>query len=102
MPLYEYRCDSCEQLFEYIQSINSRPKRKCEVCDGKLEKLVSRSGFVLKGTGWYETDFKGKKPKTSDDSSSKSDSSSSSSSSDSGSSKSDSKSSKSKTSKKKS
>jgi putative FmdB family regulatory protein len=61
MPLYEYRCRSCENLFEYMQGISERPKRRCEECGGSLEKLVSRAGFVLKGTGWYETDFKGGK-----------------------------------------
>ena len=60
MPLYEYRCRACEKVFEYIQGLSEGPKRKCEDCAGRLEKLVSRSGFVLKGSGWYETDFKGK------------------------------------------
>lgn len=64
MPLYEYRCRACENVFEYMQGVSEGPKRKCEGCGGRLEKLVSRSGFVLKGTGWYETDFKGKKPST--------------------------------------
>ena len=63
MPLYEYRCRSCENVFEYMQRVSEGPKRKCEACGGRLEKLVSRAGFVLKGTGWYETDFKGSKPK---------------------------------------
>jgi len=67
MPLYEYRCRACENTFEYIQSLSEGPKRKCEECGGRLDKLVSRAGFVLKGSGWYETDFKGTKPKTSDD-----------------------------------
>jgi putative FmdB family regulatory protein len=64
MPLYEYRCRACENVFEYIQGLSEGPKRKCEECGGRLEKLVSRSGFVLKGSGWYETDFKdqGSKP----------------------------------------
>ena len=59
MPLYEYRCKACEQVFEYMQSMSAGAKRKCEECGGRLAKLVSRSGFVLKGSGWYETDFKG-------------------------------------------
>lgn len=62
MPLYEYRCGACENVYEYMQTLSERPKRKCEDCGGRLEKLVSRAGFVLKGTGWYETDFKAKKP----------------------------------------
>ena len=66
MPLYEYRCRKCENVFEYIQSLSEGPKRKCEECAGRLEKLVSRAGFVLKGSGWYETDFKGGGKKPSD------------------------------------
>lgn len=67
MPLYEYRCLSCDVHLEVMQSIRARPKRRCMECGGKLEKLVSRSGFVLKGSGWYATDFKDggkKKPRT--------------------------------------
>lgn len=58
MPLYEYRCQSCERTIEAIQSFSDRPLRKCESCGGKLAKLVSRSGFVLKGSGWYASDYK--------------------------------------------
>ena len=57
MPLYEYRCQSCKKVFEVIQTFAAKPKRKCEECGGGLEKLVSRSGFVLKGGGWYKTDY---------------------------------------------
>ena len=59
MPLYEYRCNACAGTFEYLQTFSARTKRKCEECGGRLEKLISRSGFVLKGSGWYQTDFKG-------------------------------------------
>ncbi|MDO8518961.1 MAG: zinc ribbon domain-containing protein, partial [Deltaproteobacteria bacterium] len=63
MPLYEYRCLKCEKDFEFLQKISEKPKSKCPACAGKLKKLVSESGFQLKGTGWYVTDFrdKGKK-----------------------------------------
>ena len=66
MPLYEYRCTACKNQFEYMQGVSEGAKRKCETCGGRLEKLVSRAGFVLKGSGWYETDFKGKAPRTGD------------------------------------
>ena len=58
MPLYEYRCESCDRTIEVIQSFADKPLRKCEACGGKLRKLVSRSGFVLKGSGWYASDYK--------------------------------------------
>ena len=77
MPIYEYKCRACEHKFDKLQRINDPVFTDCPDC-GKSEliKLVSAAGFRLKGTGWYETDFKnsGKKPSgaTSKDSPSKS------------------------------
>jgi putative FmdB family regulatory protein len=61
MPLYEFSCESCEQTSEHLMKISDPNPEICPVCGAKhtLKKLVSRSNFVLKGTGWYETDFKG-------------------------------------------
>jgi putative FmdB family regulatory protein len=53
MPLYEYRCKKCGEQFEVIQKFSDRPLRTCRACKGKLEKLISRSSFALKGGGWY-------------------------------------------------
>ncbi len=53
MPIYEYRCLDCGEEFEVIQKVSARPLRKCRRCGGRLEKLVSRTSFVLKGGGWY-------------------------------------------------
>lgn len=63
MPIYEYRCASCGAELEKLQKISDPPLVECPEC-GKdsLTKLVSASSFRLKGSGWYETDFKtGKK-----------------------------------------
>ena len=63
MPIYEYRCESCGADVEKLQKISDPPLRDCPAC-GKaaLVKRVSASSFRLKGSGWYETDFKtGKK-----------------------------------------
>ena len=59
MPFYEYSCSSCGYEFESFQSIKDKPLTNCDKC-GKptLQKLISASGFRLKGSGWYETDFK--------------------------------------------
>ena len=61
MPIYEYRCESCSRELEKIQKFSDQPLKDCPEC-GKpsLKKLVSASSFRLKGTGWYETDFKNK------------------------------------------
>ena len=63
MPIYEYQCAACGHQFETLQKISDKPFSKCPDC-GKdaLTKLISASAFRLKGSGWYETDFKtGKK-----------------------------------------
>lgn len=54
MPIYEYECDKCHKRFEYTQSMNEPKKTVCEACGGALERVISPSGFVLKGGGWYK------------------------------------------------
>ncbi len=54
MPTYEYECKKCGKHFEYFQSISEPKKTECEECKGPLERLISPSGFILKGGGWYE------------------------------------------------
>ena len=60
MPIYEYSCASCGHELEAIQKMSDAPLVDCPAC-GKpeLKKKISAAGFRLKGTGWYETDFKG-------------------------------------------
>ena len=62
MPFYEYQCPHCGFDEEVLQSINDKPLKKCPSC-GKtgLKKLISAPVFRLKGSGWYETDFKSDK-----------------------------------------
>ena len=57
MPIYEYSCTGCMRTFEKIQKVGARTLRKCEECGGKLEKLVSRSAFHLKGGGWFDSGY---------------------------------------------
>ena len=75
MPIYEYRCASCGEVTEVLQKLHDKPLKRCAKCSGGLEKLISRSSFHLKGTGWYVTDYarKGKGGGESGESSSKSD-----------------------------
>ncbi len=70
MPIYEYECNSCGKIIEHMQKLSDPNPQKCS-CGGRLNKLISNSSFHLKGTGWYVTDYKGKKGETSKKSSSK-------------------------------
>ena len=61
MPIYEFKCRSCGVVVEKIMKISDVAPSLCECgSQGKLIKLMSRTNFVLKGQGWYETDFKDK------------------------------------------
>ncbi len=63
MPIYEYECEKCGVTFEAMQTISAKPLKTCMGlgCDGKdkgkVHRLVSASGFILKGSGWYATDY---------------------------------------------
>ena len=62
MPFYEYQCRSCQYYVEVMQKITDPPLRKCPSCARMtLVKLISAPVFRLKGSGWYETDFKSDK-----------------------------------------
>lgn len=62
MPFYEYECQSCRYYLEVLQKVTDPPLRKCPSCGKQtLIKLISAPVFRLKGSGWYETDFKSDK-----------------------------------------
>jgi putative FmdB family regulatory protein len=78
MPIYEYECPKCCNVFEVFQRMTEDPLTSCPDCSGPVKKLVSRSSFQLKGGGWYadgytckpsngngSKDKKDKKPETS-------------------------------------
>ena len=59
MPIYEYACASCDHHLEALQKMSEDPLVFCPECgEESLRKKVSAAAFVLKGSGWYETDFK--------------------------------------------
>ena len=59
MPIYEYACVSCDHHLETLQKMAEDPRVFCPECgEESLRKKVSAAAFVLKGSGWYETDFK--------------------------------------------
>ncbi|QWR78196.1 FmdB family zinc ribbon protein [Candidatus Magnetomonas plexicatena] len=60
MPLYEYECLQCKDVFEVIQKFSDAPVSTCNKCGGELRKLISNTAFVLKGEGWYVTDYPSK------------------------------------------
>ena len=65
MPIYEYQCEKCGFHFDKLQNLREPPLEKCPECKvSALKKLVSAPSFKLKGSGWYETDFKNKKSTT--------------------------------------
>lgn len=64
MPIYEYKCRKCGKQFEAFQGITDPELKSCKFCKGKVSKLVSISSFSLKGSGWYATDYGGKKAPT--------------------------------------
>jgi putative FmdB family regulatory protein len=59
MPIYEYKCEECGHQIEAIQKFSDDPLTECPNCKKQaLKKMLSASAFHLKGSGWYETDFK--------------------------------------------
>lgn len=67
MPIYEYSCGACGHALEAMQKMNDPALTDCPAC-GKpaLKKQISAAGFVLKGGGWYATDFRDKGKKKDD------------------------------------
>jgi putative FmdB family regulatory protein len=86
MPTYEYRCKSCGEHLEVVQSFTDDPLTDCPGCQGDLRKVFSSIGISFKGSGFYRTDSRSAAKASSNGSSGSSDSSSGSSDSSSGSS----------------
>jgi putative FmdB family regulatory protein len=68
VPLYEYKCLKCNRLTEKIEPVNGPHLKKCPHCGGKVEPQISASAIQFKGSGWYVTDYAGKKSVGSSDS----------------------------------
>ncbi len=62
MPIYEYKCKKCGKEYELFQGIAEPAQKSCKFCRGPVKKMVSLSSFQLTGSGWYVTDYGGKKP----------------------------------------
>ncbi|MHB8380940.1 MAG: FmdB family zinc ribbon protein [Candidatus Binataceae bacterium] len=61
MPIYEYKCPKCG-VVEVMQRITEPALKKCPTCKSKVERQISLNSFVLKGTGWYASDYGKKTP----------------------------------------
>lgn len=57
MPTYEYQCDKCHRVFEVRQRISEPPLTTCDACGGAVRRLLAATPFILKGGGWYVTDY---------------------------------------------
>lgn len=57
MPMYEYQCDACGVVFESRQKFSDVPLTECAECGGPVHKLISRTGFALKGGGWSQQGY---------------------------------------------
>jgi putative FmdB family regulatory protein len=57
MPIYEYKCDSCGEVFEKRQTFADEPLTQHEKCGGPVHRLLSAPAFQFKGSGWYVTDY---------------------------------------------
>ncbi|MFQ5951906.1 MAG: FmdB family zinc ribbon protein [Candidatus Omnitrophota bacterium] len=65
MPTYEYKCEACGHDFELFQSMTDKPLKECPECSGKVRRLIGAgSGIILKGSGFYQTDYKNSCPKS--------------------------------------
>jgi len=57
VPTYEYQCEKCQRVFEVRQRITEPALSTCDVCGGRVKRLLSPAPFILKGEGWYVTDY---------------------------------------------
>ncbi len=63
MPTYTYRCAECGTEFDLFHSISDTSTKSCPRCQAAAQKVVSGGiGVIFKGSGWYQTDYKGKNP----------------------------------------
>lgn len=60
MPTYDYKCKTCDKVFEHFQAIKDEPLKEC-LCEkkGEVSRMISGgTGIIFKGSGFYVTDYK--------------------------------------------
>lgn len=60
MPIYEYRCEKCGREVELLQHHGAGTVPGCDACGGRMKRKISATSFILKGEGWYVTDYPSK------------------------------------------
>lgn len=63
MPTYEYKCEKCGYTFDVIQKISEEPLKTCSECGGPLKKVMHPVGISFRGSGFYSTDYAGRRSK---------------------------------------
>jgi putative FmdB family regulatory protein len=57
VPTYDYECEQCHRTYEVWQRISAPPLETCQYCGGAVRRLLAAAPFILKGSGWYVTDY---------------------------------------------
>lgn len=57
MPLYEYKCEQCDEIFEVMQKFSDAPLETHDKCGGAVRRIISVPAIQFKGSGWYITDY---------------------------------------------
>jgi putative FmdB family regulatory protein len=74
MPIYQYKCENCDEQFDVIQKFADEPLTVHVKCGGHVHRMMTAPAFQFKGTGWYVTDYANKKSSSSDSNSGSSES----------------------------
>jgi len=61
VPIYEYECETCSKRIEILQKMSDPPLTSCDTCEGSVHRIVSPSGLIFKGSGFYINDYARKK-----------------------------------------
>ncbi|MCH2672504.1 MAG: FmdB family transcriptional regulator [Dehalococcoidia bacterium] len=57
MPRYDYRCESCKEEFELVQTFAEAGKGTCPICSGPGQRVYHAVPVIYKGSGFYTTDY---------------------------------------------
>lgn len=66
MPIYEYQCQQCRNIFEVFHKVEEQINPACPRCFGQARRIISASNFILKGSGFYVNDYPSESRKKSD------------------------------------